>query len=630
AWLLTETAQARTIEALLQAGVSPAQLRTLANQATRWRDLPGGGPCAVPDDRLAFYVKEAAEYWQRAQEDASETDAGVAQMRMIFQRLNLWQALEEPARSGLAMRLEIKRPQGNKKNWRHPQWLTEQKEWIKRLQDDVQEWHSAWSDYLLGQWLEAMRTGFLPAWRAAKEKAGAVTFDDLLNKVAALLRGNPQVVHSLQKEYPLFMVDEFQDTDPVQTEIIFRLAISPEAADWHDAPLLPGRLFLVGDPKQSIYRFRGADVETYVEVRNRLIQDGGDLLQITQNFRSHSDIIAFVNQVFAAMWPDAPDMQRPYVPPYAPLIPRIGTQEPASVPPRVIVDSAFVPEQHAKDRRRQEADMIAFYLRKAWEDQWPIWDKAQEAWRPFRWQDAAVIMPGRTGLDYYQQVLAQYGVPLARESGVQFFLRDEIRGFSALLSGLYDADDVVSIVAWLSSPWVGLTADELAAHAEAGYLFRYDDTASMQADTAVGEHLRKMAQWRRRWWRCTPGDILWEALTSSGLPAALYERGDDAALANVRKLEKLCQNEGSQWGNDAFAVWLRRKVDRQDREEEGELPQEQEAVHFSTVHRAKGLEWPVVVVANWQNRSLSVGPMIYDARRRLVGCSVASLQSSRW
>src|ERR1700722_15828150 len=136
-----------------------------------------------------------------------------------------------------------------------------------------------------------------------KRQAALLGFDDLLHHARDLLKDNEAVRQALARRYPRILVDEFQDTDPLQAEILWRLAGEGDAqSPWQDRAIRPGALFVVGDPKQAVYRFRGADVETYLVAKRALAQqDPTAILEISANFRSQADILNFVNAHFAGM-----------------------------------------------------------------------------------------------------------------------------------------------------------------------------------------------------------------------------------------------------------------------------------------------------------------------------------------
>ena len=141
-----------------------------------------------------------------------------------------------------------------------------------------------------------------------KTRAGRLDFLDLLIKARNLIRDNTTVRNDLQRRYTHFFIDEFQDTDPLQVEILLLLAADdPAATDWRDARPVPGKLFLVGDPKQSIYRFRRAEIALYEEVKARLLRAGAELLHLTTSFRARPSIQSFVNAAFSRVMTASPD-----------------------------------------------------------------------------------------------------------------------------------------------------------------------------------------------------------------------------------------------------------------------------------------------------------------------------------
>jgi ATP-dependent helicase/nuclease subunit A len=156
----------------------------------------------------------------------------------------------------------------------------------------------------------------IAAYEVLKAKAGRLDFLDLLIKARDLIRDSPPVRGELQRRISHFFVDEFQDTDPLQAEILLLLAADdPGQTDWRAVRPVPGKLFLVGDPKQSIYRFRRADVALYEEVKERLRHVGAEVLHLSTSFRSPPSIQSFVNLAFApAMAADTEGSQAGYVP----------------------------------------------------------------------------------------------------------------------------------------------------------------------------------------------------------------------------------------------------------------------------------------------------------------------------
>src|SRR5262249_867472 len=147
--------------------------------------------------------------------------------------------------------------------------------------------------------LQEELSGLLVEYARRKEAIGALDFTDLLLKTAELLRSDAEIRRHLQARFTHLFIDEFQDTDPLQAEILLLLASDdPAQHQWLEVRPRPGKLFLVGDPKQSVYKFRRADLVLYRDLRRRLIDRGVGLVSLTASFRSVPNIQQFVNAAF--------------------------------------------------------------------------------------------------------------------------------------------------------------------------------------------------------------------------------------------------------------------------------------------------------------------------------------------
>lgn len=200
--------------------------------------------------------------------------------------------------------------------------------------------------------------GLREEYSAQKRSSAALDFDDLLLNARDMLRDSPEVRDTLSKRYRYILVDEFQDTDPVQAEILFRLAgDGPVDADWWKIRSRPGQLCLVGDPKQSIYRFRRADIACYEQVRHAFsTQFPGSKIEITANFRSQEPILNFVNTRFAESLADIG---------FAPLVCTLkGASKKALCVNRLDVQRAAGIEE----QRRAEASQVAQLCRNLFEE----------------------------------------------------------------------------------------------------------------------------------------------------------------------------------------------------------------------------------------------------------------------
>lgn len=536
---------------------------------------------------------------------ADPEDRGVRQLQAVRSTLDYLARLDEPGAvrfmtrwtTGLA-------PAGSQSKWRDKALLKRQKELIASFRDDLRAIQSEIADRLAEDWLSVLREDFLPFWRRERFAAGALVFDDLLHETRRLLAEDPKVRRTLVGRYRHLLVDEFQDTDPVQAEILVRLAADPDDPDWRTAAIPGGRLFVVGDMKQSIYRFRGADVETFQAMTERLKDDGGRVLRIEVTFRAAGEVVEAVNRRFRELMPAEPDPDRPYVSPFVPLV-AARREEPRT---RVMAraEAVFGP---VLERRRAEAAATAGVIRHAVERAWPIRDRATGAVRPVTYGDIAVLMPNRTGQEWFRAAFAAAGIPVLSLGGVDFFRQDEVRGLTALFKTLLDPDDEASRLAFLLSPWVGLSHAALAGDRPgesapaSGFLGAPE---LRRVDAALGTWRERLDDWR-------PVDFFDAAIASFGLRDALFAIGDRQALANLDKLRHLTRRLGGEWGLAGLAAWLAERVATGAYEAEAPVVDEGSAVEISTVHQAKGLEWPMVVVTNWHEEPVRLDGLLRSA-----------------
>ena len=162
---------------------------------------------------------------------------------------------------------------------------------------------TSWRRYRHSHLMEIIR----PAAELCKQRrteASMLNFQDLLQLASLLLRDNPEVRKYFKKRFTHLLVDEFQDTDPIQAEVMFYLTgTDTTEKNWQKLKPENGSLFIVGDPKQSIYRFRRADIDTYNLVKTLIQQSGGELVELKSNFRSLRSIGDWLNPIFEERFP---------------------------------------------------------------------------------------------------------------------------------------------------------------------------------------------------------------------------------------------------------------------------------------------------------------------------------------
>jgi len=292
---------------------------------------------------------------------------------------------------------------------------------------------------------------FQASFRTFKRQSALLDFDDLLYFARDLLRTHPAVRAALAERYRHVLVDEFQDTDPLQCEILFLLC-GKDGADrpWQEQRLRPGQLFLVGDPKQSVYRFRRADIRCYKQAKLAVqTQCPENVLAVTDNFRSRKPILDFVNQRFASPLNSIG---------YERLVCTVApsTKEAFSIG-RIPIGKEGS-EYKAYEWRELEAQAVAQLCRKLIGT---FTVRENKELVPCRPGDIALLAPTGTDLWIYERALEDLDIPTATQAGKGFFIRQEVHDLLAVARILSNSRDTLALGALLRGPLVGLSEQEL-------------------------------------------------------------------------------------------------------------------------------------------------------------------------
>ncbi len=503
------------------------------------------------------------------------------------------------------------------------------------------------SDADLAACLYADLSPLVDAYEDLKRRAGKLDFLDLLAVTRDLVRDDDAVRVELQARYTHLLVDEFQDTDPLQADILLLLASNdPAQRDSQRATPVPGKLFIVGDPKQSIYRFRRADVALYEAIKRRLVASGARNVHLTTSFRSVPAIQHAVNAGFdPVMKGNADGSQAEYVALQA-------FREDHATQPGVVV--LPVPRPYSPWGRvtnysidQSYPDAVGAYVdwlihRSGWtvsaggDKRVPI--EARHVCLLFRrfvaWRDDATRP--------YVRALEARRVPHVLVGGRSFHAREEVLALRNVANALEWPDDEFSVFAALRGPFFALGDDALLAwRAQQGGLHplrRIDATKLDDLTRPVGEALEILARLHAGRNTRPIADTLGRFLeaTRAFAGVAIWPSGEQA-LANVsRVLDQARRFEAA--GATSFRAFVRRLEDESDRNAAGEAPVVEEGtdgVRLMTVHRAKGLEFPVVILVDPTCPSSSDEPSRYiDATRGLwarplAGCSPVELLEHR-
>jgi ATP-dependent helicase/nuclease subunit A len=474
--------------------------------------------------------------------------------------------------------------------------------------------------------LNGLVTLLIPLVRNIREtfaRQGWISFDGLLARARTLLLEHPLVRERIKRDYRAVLVDEFQDTDPVQYEII--LAVSErqgsQAAHWHEMALEQGKLFIVGDPKQSIYAFRRADIEAFDRVVEKVTVDGGVAQTLTTNFRSDVAVLEPVNEVFDRLFE-----RQPLVQPANVRLEVRPQRRQASIEPGVRL-SVTTPDGEAETfdaagATRAESEVLARWLN----------DEVLS--RPsVKAGHVALLFRKLTQADAYLDALRRHDIPYVIEGEKHFYRRQEVIDLVNLLRVLDHPHDEIALAGLLRAPLGGLTDRELYELKQAGH-FNYLQAVSLgswsHARAAAVRRLYEHLAWLHRAIAMLPLAeaiaLMFDRLPILDLAAAsLY---GEQAVANLLKVKQTAASlaDRPHMTLSGFVELMIARLDEQPDESESPLAEESlEAVRVLTIHKAKGLEFPIVVLPGLHQgsgRERSVPQVSYDWSSGIYGLSL--------
>lgn len=620
--MLDDPSLERTILLLMAAGVKPGALRSLAEAFNDNWDLveervPETGPepppihplfasamesialvcaepCRDPTDRLRLRL-----------DDIATRMADIARITDEFELLEALHPDAPPKWSGFKVGNIGKQASFDRD--------------VKTLRQDVRE---------AGEKLSAMRAEVANACArrlgsvirrftldaaVARQRSGRLEFHDLLVLARGLLRHGqhgPAVRARLHQRYQRLLLDEFQDTDPIQIELAVRIAAGePEStragdAPWDEVDVTPGQLFVVGDPKQSIYRFRRADISTFLAAEERFGSGEAGLVELTANFRTVQPIVDWVNTTFARLMsePDAVAAPVRSQPNYAALeATRPGAD--GRPPVAVLGRDAHPKRTAADDLRVAEADDVAVTITRAIREKWHV-DGGQGRWRHAQLGDVTVLVPARTSLPFLEVAFERAGIPFRSESSSLVYASRAVRDLLMVLRAVDDPTNHLQIVSALRTPLLACGDDDLFRFRRElkgrwSYLADQPHAVPDQDPVRIGlEYLRSLYD-QRQW--LAPSELL-------GLIArdrrALELGFVEGRPRDVWRRLRFVIDQARAWteatgGNlRQYLGWVSQQTAEGARVAESVLPEtDDDAVRIMTIHSAKGLEFPITIVS---------------------------------
>jgi ATP-dependent helicase/nuclease subunit A len=534
----------------------------------------------------------------------------------------------------LAEPRKLSHSRGNQGNW---QGVTPTE--IRAVLLEAQDSRQALLDEQRAAVLEALLVelrGFVLSYAEERQREGQLEFHDLLVLARDLLRHHPSVRHALRAQFSHLLIDEFQDTDPIQIELAVLLACGEtESApsDWREAEVEEGRLFFVGDPKQSIYRFRRADITLYRRVQEKF---SDRTIYLTQNFRSCPSAIDWVNAVFHSLIGDGDaEGQPPYV-----ALDCSWEADGDSPTVRLVGEPS---DENVPVMRRREAQEIAAVIRQATAEGWLVTGQNEQGARevrPTRYADIAILLPTRTSLPSLERALDESGIPYRVESKDLLYDTQEVRDLLTILRSIDDPTDEVALVAALRTPAFACADDDLLRYSQAGgrWDYRQQPPTALGTDHPVVSAMAALNELHnQRWWRPLNEVVeaairerrLFELAFAHGRPRERWQR-----LRFVLDQARAFAEAGGATLRQ-FVEWAELQAEEGMRVVETVVPEaDDDAVRILTVHASKGLEFPIVILAglNSTTRGGRPGPKVLwgsDGRPEVqLGSENARFQTS--
>ena len=489
---------------------------------------------------------------------------------------------------------------------------------------------------------------------------GEANFRDLLVWARDTLRDRPDALSYFQRRYSHILIDEFQDTDPLQAEIAFYLAAEQDVEvrerPWHTLPLAPGKLFVVGDDKQAIYRFRGADMGV-----TQTVKDGSQLvpLSLTENRRSQEPILDWVNAVFGdcGLMEFDPGIQAQY----SALAPNTGLQN-EDIDASVGLFGEPVDLAAGLTRLIEARHLANIIVSTVSDDEGlRVYDKDLGQARKARLQDICILIRSRTGLNVLTRQLESAGIPYRIEGGSLLFDTQEVRDLLNCLRAIDDPSDEVSVVAALRSPAFACSDLDLLRWRDARGPWNY--RSALLGDSALsnenGETHRQnlasdtsLSSVRSGLLKLREYNEMRQSTGVSRLIAEfiLERRLDELDLAESRPREtwrrrrflteqartleygRLVSPDAHPLNLYQFIRWVELQQEERARIAEVVVPDtDDDAVRIMTMHASKGLEFPVVFVLGLaQDPRRSDKPLFFDPDAGTAEIKLGSIASQRY
>lgn len=439
---------------------------------------------------------------------------------------------------------------------------------------------------------------------------GRLTFFDYLFYLREMLKDDAEnnegrLISYIGKRHSYFLIDEFQDTNPMQAEVFFYLSSEKPAKRWEQCMPRPGSLFIVGDPKQSIYRFRGADVRSFLYVKELFVDHVGEVLSLCRNFRSTKTLCEYFNKEFVQLLPEeTPDQSKFEEIP----LPEATENEFQGVFTYKVYGGKAAEDFPGKDDAHLIPDMIRRLVN---QERFLIRAKGDKEPRLIRYSDFMVITYGKTSLAPIMDELRVHDVPVKVEGKIPFETNEALIETYKLYSAITNTDDILSLYGSLKGKLYGLLDQDILDFKRCGGTLSLK--ASFDRSECNDEYALMVAD-------AIDAMKFWTKKTQTMSPAALFAGIVDgfkifnyASTNNVEvlyytiELIRNAEKAGIIINHKDCVQYVAELLSgKSDQERCLALSEKIDCVRMANLHKVKGLEAPIVILAGASNRQRPV------------------------
>ena len=475
----------------------------------------------------------------------------------------------------------------NKKFSKPQQWKEQDFQAVKQIIDVAK--HSTIDNLEFFQNAYKAVENFIPVAKQTLLQTNIITFDDIILKTRDLIKNYPHIRQTLKEEYKSILLDEFQDTDPEQGEIFIYLTEEQDtcAENWQEVKLQPGKLFIVGDPKQSIYRFRGADITAYDNFCDLMLKQGAVKCFLQSNFRSSQNIVDFTNIYGQSQIQEIKGIQPPYI--------KINSTK--NYTPQPIYFLITAKDSDAEGAREAQAAVISQWIKEN------AGKMKLANGKTLNYKDIAVLFPTNTGLNFLIEAFRNSGIDYSVEENKNFYRAQEVKDILNLLKLAQNPFNKIVLTGILRSPLCLVHDNDILKLSQNNELNIFKQTSSPYINNCF-KQLREICRFSKM--LSLEEFINYLIFNTRFKEMEILCSASEQVSANINKFANMARQFINSGIITLPQLIFHIETYIKERETEGESPVVEESldtVKLMTIHKSKGLQFPVVILYDITKRN---------------------------